>query len=97
MPIKWSAVAVSEAMDAVEYQVSLADQFFAEARSKAATALSIPNLPQYMEQRIRTLLSDIDRIKQVQSAIKSVRNDIPEGAIDAEKGKTQYGEQSSLV
>ena len=35
MPIKWSAVKVSEAMDAVEQQVILADTFIAEALSEA--------------------------------------------------------------
>ena len=32
MPIKWSVVSVGEAMDEVEYQVSLAEPFLAEAR-----------------------------------------------------------------
>jgi len=44
MPIRWSAVKVSEAMDEVEAQISLADQFFAEARKKANEARNIPNL-----------------------------------------------------
>ena len=35
MPIKWSAVKVSEAMDEVEYQVNLADAFLSEAKAKA--------------------------------------------------------------
>ena len=35
MPIKWSAVKVSEAMNEVETQVSLADAFIAEAKAKA--------------------------------------------------------------
>ena len=45
MAIKWSAVKVSEAMDDVEAQISLAEQFFAEATKKANEARSIPNLP----------------------------------------------------
>jgi len=47
MAIRWSAVKVSEAMDEVEAQISLADQFFIEARKKANEARKIPNLPQY--------------------------------------------------
>ena len=35
MAIKWSAVRVSEAMDEVEHQVTLADDFIAEAKVKA--------------------------------------------------------------
>jgi len=57
MPIKWSAVKVSEAMDEVEQQVLLADQFIAEAKTKVEAAKKIPNLPQYMEQCFLRLIS----------------------------------------
>ena len=56
MAIKWSAVKVSEAMDEVEQQVLLADQFIAEAKTKAEAAKRIGNLPQYMEHRISRLI-----------------------------------------
>ena len=97
MPIKWSAVAVSEAMDKVEQQVNLAEGFFAEAKAQAEKALSIANLPQYMEQRIHRLIWDIERMDQVKGDIKAVRNNIPDGAIEAEKGITKHGSQSSLM
>ena len=38
MPIKWSAVKVSEAMDDVERQINLAESFLAEAKAKAEVA-----------------------------------------------------------
>jgi len=38
MPIKWSAVKVNEAMDEVEKQVFLADQFISEAKVRAEEA-----------------------------------------------------------
>ncbi len=56
MPIKWSATKVSEAMDEVEAQVSLADQFIAEAKAKVEAAKKIPKLPQYMEHRFQWLV-----------------------------------------
>jgi len=97
MPIKWSAVKVSEAMDEVEKEVSLAEVFFAEARAKASVALNIADLPGYMEDRIRRLIGDIDRIDYVKGAIKSVRSAIPDGAIEAERESLKYGSQQSLV
>jgi len=97
MPIKWSAVKVSEAMDEVEHQVSLAEVFFTEARAKASVALSIANLPSYMEDRIRRLIGDIDRIDNVKDAITSVRKTIPDGAIEAERESTKHGSQQSLI
>ena len=48
MPIKWSAVKVSEAMDEVEQQVSLTAPFLGEARVRVEAARQIADLPQYI-------------------------------------------------
>ncbi len=97
MPIKWSAVKVSEAMDEVENQVILADQFIAEAKAKAEAARKIANLPQYIEQRINRLIDQLDRMESIKGAIESVRKDIPEGAIEAEQESTRHGSTQSLM
>jgi len=97
MAIKWSAVKVSEAMDAVEAQISLADQFFAEATKKANEARSISNLPQYIDHRLIGLLGDISRIDRIKDRIESVRRDIPDGAIEAERERAKYGNRQSLI
>ncbi len=95
--IKWSAVKVSEAMDAVEHQVCLAESFFAEAKARVEEARTIANLPQYMDVRLIRLIGDIERIDRVKDSIKAVHNDIPEGAIEAEWESQKYGSQQSLV
>ena len=97
MPIKWSAVKVSEAMDKVEHQVTLAEAFFAEARAKASVALNIADLPLYMSDRIHRVIGDIDRINNVKAAVKSVRETIPDGAIETEQEGLKHGSQQSLV
>ena len=97
MPIKWSAVKVSEAMDDVERQINLAESFLAEARVKAETARAIADLPQYVDQRLIRLTCDIQRIDNVRSAIEAVRKSVPEGAIEAEKEHTRNGSQQSLI
>ena len=97
MAIKWSAVKVSEAMDDVEAQISLADQFFAEATKKANEARSIPNLPQYMDTRLIGLVEDIKRIDRIKDRIESVRKDIPDGAIEEEREQAKNGSQQSLI
>jgi len=97
MAIKWSAVKVSEAMDDAEAQISLAEQFFAEARKKANEARSIPNLPQYIDTRLIGLLGDISRIDRIKDRIESVRRDIPDGAIEAEQERAKHGSQQSLI
>jgi hypothetical protein len=97
MPIKWSAVKVSQAMDEVERQVCLAESFFTEAKAKAKEARTIPNLPQYLDQRLSSLLSQIERIDNVKSSIKAVRKDIPQEAIEAERERLKYGSQQSII
>jgi len=97
MPIKWSAVKVSEAMDGVESQIGLAAIFFAEAKARAEEALKIPDLPQYIEQRIQTLIWDIQRINQVKDKIEGVRKYIPDGAIEEEQGRTRHGGTQPLI
>jgi len=97
MPIKWSAIKVSGAMDEVEAQVILADQFIAEAKAKAEAAKKIPNLPQYMEQRINRLIDQLDRMEYIKGAITSIRKDIPDGAIEAEQERTKHGSTQSLM
>ena len=97
MPIKWSAVKVSEAMDGVEQQVLLADQFIAEAKVKAEEARKIADLPSYMDDCLCRLIDQIQRIDNVKGAITSVRNSIPDGAIEAEQARGKHGSTQSLM
>ena len=97
MPIKWSAVKVSEAMDKVEAQVLLADQFIAEAKTKVEAAKKLPNLPQYMEQRLSRLIDQLDRMDYIKSAIETVRKDIPDGAMETEQESSKHGSTQSLM
>jgi len=97
MPIKWSATKVSEAVDEVEAQVILADQFIAEAKVKVEAARKIPNLPEYMKQRFDRLIDQLDRMDYIKGAIESVRKDIPEGAIEAEQESTKHGSTQSMM
>jgi len=97
MPIKWSAIKVSEAMDDIERQINLAESFLAEARVKAEAARAIADLPQYVDQRLIRLTYDIGRIDNVKSSIEAVRQSIPEGAIEAERERLKNGSQQSLI
>ena len=97
MPIKWSAVKVSEAMDEVEREINLADAFLSEAKAKAEAARGIADLPQYVDQRLIHLICDIERIDNVRSAIETVRKSIPDGVIEAEREHLKNGSQQSLI
>ena len=86
MPIKWSSVQVSEAMD-------MAEEFV----NQAAEPLEQANLPGYLDDHLRRLIDDIERIDYVKAAIQAVRSAIPDGAIEAEQARGKYGSQQILV
>ena len=106
MPIKWSALKVIEAMDVVEGYVNQVIDPLEQARNAVKEARDIPNLPQYIDQHLIRIISEIDRViggsrwepeGRLKTAIESVRKSIPEGAIETEKEKHKHGNQLSLT
>ena len=98
MTIKWSALAVSEVMDKVEAQVSLAESFIQEAHSISKTAQTIPNLPEYMKGRLVNVeMATGGAIERMRNAIESVRKDLPEKDLANEKARRETGSQQSLM
>ena len=97
MPIKWSAVKVSEAMDMAQEFVNEVTEPLEQAKIVATEARKIANLPQYVDDRLIRVICQIERIDNVKDAITSVRESIPSGAIEAQRGRGKYGNQQSLV
>ena len=97
MPIKWSALRVSEAMDMVEELISQADEPLDQAKIVANEARNIVNLPQYLDQRLVQLIINIERIDYIKSSIEAVRRDLPDEAIESEKKSESHGRQPVLV
>ena len=62
MPIKWSALKVSEAAGMIEEFLNQAAEPLEQARIVAQEALNIDNLPQYIEQDINSILSELERV-----------------------------------
>jgi len=97
MPIKWSALRVSEAMDMVEEFVNQAVEPLEQAKIVANEARKIDDLPQYLDQRLTRLIIDIGRIDSIKNSINAVRRDLPEEAIESEKKSASHGRQPALV
>ena len=97
MPIKWSALRVSEAMDMGEEFVNQAAEPLEQAKIVANEARNIANLLQYLDQRLIRLVCDIERIDYIKSSISAVRKDLPDGAVEAEKRSVSHGRQPVLV
>jgi len=94
--IKWSPLRVSQAMDEVERQIALAEGFISEAKARAEEARKIPNLPQYMDTRLISLINHIERLNRINYAIEAIRRDIPEQDLADEQKLAQYGSQQGL-
>jgi hypothetical protein len=97
MPIRWSALRVSEAMDMVEEFINQAAEPLEQAKIVANEARNIANIPQYLDQRLVRLIIDIERIDYVRTAIMAVRRDLPDEALDVERKLESHGRQPALV
>jgi len=106
MPIKWSPLMVNEAMDMVEEYVNQAVEPLEQVRIVASEARNIPNLPQYVDQHLVRIIGEIDRaiggsqwepVGRLRVGIQSVRESLPDGAIEDEKKRLESGSQLSLV
>ena len=98
MPIKWSAVKVSEAMDKVELQLVAAQPFIDQALAVVQEARRIPHLAGYMDDRLARVECDIkEKFNRIKVGVESVRNSIPEGAIEAEREAGKHGTTQSLI
>jgi len=97
MAIKWSAVRVSEAMDKAEELINKAEIPLKLAKLEVTEARKIPNLPQYMDTRLISLISQIERIDNVKSALQAIRDDIPQADLEKERELAEYGSQQTLV
>jgi len=106
VPIRWSPLKVSEAVDMIEEYVNQAVEPLEQVRIVAQEARKIDNLPQYIDQHFLGLLGEIDRaiggsqwepVGKLRSRIQSIRDSLPKEAMEAEKAKSTHGLQQSLI
>jgi len=106
MPVKWSALKVNDAMDMVEEYVNQAVEPLEQARIVAREARNIPNLPQYVDQYLVRIIGEIDRAiggsqweptGRLKAGIQSVRESLPDKAVEDERKRLESGSQLSLV
>jgi len=109
MPIKWSAVKVEEYMKEIYALADLLIEPMQRAHLLVKEAQNIPDLPEYMEGSLAGLKDAIERVKGgiswnkepfggiVHYAIVRVRENIPDGAIEAEQASTKHGSTQSMM
>jgi len=108
MPIKWSGLRVIEAMDMAEEYVSQAIEPLEQALLVAEEAANIPNLPDYMKDRVNRLIDELKRMtggivygqqmpSRLIASIDAIRDNFPKEAIEEEKARVRAGTQQVLV
>jgi len=108
MPIKWSGLRVIEAMDMAEEYVNQAIEPLEQALLVAEEAVNIPNLPDYMKDRVNRLIDELKRLtggiiygqqmpSRLIASIDSIRDNIPKEALEVERARAREGTQPVLV
>jgi len=76
------------------------------AREVAKAALEIPNLPQYVSDDFWGLIGEIDRaigggrfepVGRLKARLKSIRDDLPKDALEAEEKRQEVGVVGRLI
>ena len=98
MPIKWSALKVSEAVDEIEELMNSIRPTLWQMREKAEELREIPNLPGYIDQPTASMTFKVDNFNTyMKGYIERIRDRIPKDALEDERKALEYGRQQSLI
>jgi len=98
MPIRWSAVKVSEKVDEVEELMNSIKPTLWRIREKAEELRGIPNLPGYIDQPTSTMTWKVDNFNNyMKGFFERIRDCIPQDALNEELKALEYGSQQSLI
>ena len=98
MPIRWSAVKVSETADEIEELVNSVRSTLWQIREKAEELRRIPNLPGYIDQPTAYLTVKVDNFNTyLKGYIQRIRDHIPKEALEEERKALEYGRTQSLI
>jgi len=98
MPIRWSALRVSEDVDDIEELFNSITPTLWRMREKAEELRRIPNLPGYIDQPTATMTFKVDNFNTyMKGYIQRIRDHIPKDALEEERKAREYGSQQSLI
>ena len=98
MPIRWSAVKVSQDVDEVEQLLNSITPTLWRIREKATEIRAIAHLPGYIDQPTSTMAWKVENFKDyMKGYIERIRNLIPKEALEEERKALEYGSQQSLI
>jgi hypothetical protein len=98
VPIRWSAVKVSQDVDEIEQLFNSVTPTLWRIRQKAGELRGISNLPGYIDQPTATMTFKVENFKTyMKGYIERIRSLIPKEALEEERKALEYGRQQSLI
>ena len=98
MPIRWSAVSVSQKVDEIEELFNSVTPTLWQIREKAEELRRIPHLPGYIDQPAYMMTDKIGRFKDsMKGYVERIRNLIPKDALEEERKAMEHGTTQSLM
>lgn len=98
MAVKWNALRVIEAVDAAEKHIKAIAEPLKCAEDVIKEASQIPNLPQYIESRFRSLIDQIQETRpRLKTKLDAIRGDVPKEAVELDKRIEAQGERLTML
>jgi hypothetical protein len=98
MPIKWSAVAVSDKVDEMEKLYNSITPTLWQVLEKAEELRRIPNLPGYIDQPAHSLVLKIQNFNHsMKSSCQCIRDRVPPDALKEQRKVLEYGSVQPLM
>ena len=86
MPIAWKALPVWERLEKIDRRLDEIEPFVAEALAEVRLARQGHNLPQYLDQKLSGLESDLEHaVRRLKNRVESTRQVIPKAEVERER------------
>lgn len=106
MALKWNTLQVIEAVDMAEKHINAIVEPLNCAEEVTKAALEIPHLPQYIESRFLSLLSEIHSIigggsygpkGKLKNRLDAIRGDVPKEALELDRKVAAQGSRPTIL
>jgi hypothetical protein len=98
MPIKWSALRVSQNANEIEELMSFIRPTLWRIREKAEELRRLPSLPGYIDQPAANMTFKVENFNNyMKGYVERIRSLIPKEALEEERKAMEYGSQQSII
>ena len=84
MPVNWSPLAVSDALDIVDNFLKKAEDPLLYSKMVVAEAQKIPGIPDYVCSDLKAIFSALDKIPNLREKVAAAKNHLPQNELKQE-------------